>query len=153
MRSISINFGLTVTMSQPFRFVVSIVSSSPLSMNNSISLFYDYLFNSMNSCQFGKDIEFVNSSLTRPELEILPSRTSGGRLPSSSVSVAAFLAYSLCFRTFAKKSPIPLSNFWLRGTSTNSLATSSSAEFYRGSDSFLADSYTFLGSSEAGQLS
>ena len=121
MRSISISFELTETMSQLTRFVSS-VSSSPLSMNISISLFFDYLFNSINSLLLGNDIEFVNSTLTRPELEILPSLTSGGRLPSLSFPVAAFLANSFCLSTFAYKSSTPESNFLLRGSSIKYLA-------------------------------
>ena len=148
-RSISINFELTETISQLFRFA-SIISSSPLNMNTSISLFYDCWFSSIKSSLLGKDIEFVNSSLTRPVFEILPSLTSGGRLPSSSFSVAAFLANSFCFRTFAKKSPIPESNFWFRGTSIKYLASYCSVEFDRGSDSFFVDFSTFSGFFEAG---
>ena len=107
----------------------------------------------MNSFLLGNDIEFVNSTLTRPELEILPSLTSGGRLPSLSFPVAAFLANSLCLSTFAYKSSTPESNFLLRGSSIKYLAINCATESGRGSDSFLVDFYSFLGSSEAGLLS
>ena len=86
---------------------------------------FDPLFSSMSSSRLGKIIVLVNSSLTRPLLEILPSRTSGGRLPFSSFS-APLIANSIYLSTFAAKFSKPDFNFSLRGLLEKSESSSCS---------------------------